>query len=368
MSITDIAAGRMAAQPRQDFGVRRIPPGRAEPHPARVPSAVAQAVLGYLKDFRARLPGLWQQIRARTLAWLFRFWGLGVRSLAQVPWLLRQQLKFLRLAMRRDEAKAQQAAIRALLRSEASSTLVRVCAYLGALAVLGATAAHFVPPAQSTLATDPAPAVSEWVQVVKPFPAFSLPLSELGENGPDYALRRHAVGGGRQDILTWGELKSSAPHLRIEIYRPASERTRFDSPEREIAARLADRDAETVTLRPAGEIETKFGTVALVEFSLSEPKRQCLGFARAYHDPQLQILGWHCASGATMVERELAACAIDRLSLLAGGSEPKLRELFARAELRRNFCWQRTHLMTPTPKLGPSAPPPELRYRRLTAG
>jgi hypothetical protein len=177
-------------------------------------------------------------------------------------------------------------------------------------------------------------------------------------------MRRHLAGGGRADILTWGEMKSRAPHLMVEIYRPGSEREAFEKPEREIAARLEGLDI--VALRSTGEMETKFGRASLIEFSLGKPNRQCLGFVRAWRDPFLQILGWQCSRGSAPPERALAACALDRLALI-GTSEPKLRALFARAEIRRNFCGQRSHLMTPTPKLGPSAPPPEIRRRRLAA-
>jgi hypothetical protein len=260
--------------------------------------------------------------------------------------------------LRRNKVRSRQAAIRALLRSEASATLVRLLAYLSGLGILGCIAAYFVQPAANLLQSESLP-VMEWRQVAKPFAAFSLRMPDLAESGYDYAMRRHVSGGGRQDILTWGSLEGATPHLMVEIYRPQAERSGFGSAEAEIAARLQGRDHSPVKF--AGAMDTKFGTMSLVQFSLSAPLRQCLGFVHAYEDPKLQILGWHCSSGAMAVEREMAACALDRLTLVAAGSEPKVRELFARAELRRNFCGQRSHLLTPTPKLGPSAPPPEPR-------
>ena len=187
--------------------------------------------------------------------------------------------------------------------------------------------------------------------VAKPFPAFSLSLPELGDSSNGYAMRRH-VWGGRQDILTWEEMNGIAPHVMVEVYRPAGEAAVFDSAAIEIAARL--KNTESATMKPAGVIVTKFGDVALVEFTIG-PARQCLGFARPYTDPQVQILGWHCVSGSAPPSRDIAACALDRLTLLAAGSEPKVRELFARAELKRTFCGQRSHLMAPLPKLGPSS-------------
>jgi hypothetical protein len=261
-------------------------------------------------------------------------------------------------ALTPGEAWSWEAAVRALLRSNASATFVRLLAYVGALGALALGAAHFVrsTPASVSLAAPPV----EWVQVAKPFPAFHLPMPELADRA-DYSLRRHAIGGGRQDVLTWGEIEGQTPHLMVEVYRPAAELARFDSAEREIATRLEGVDVGSI--KPVGEIETKFGAASLVEFSLAKPARQCLGFVRAFGNPQLQILGWHCISGREAISRDFAACALDRLTLLAAGSEPKTRELFARAELKRNFCGQRSHLMTATPKLGPSATPADARPR-----
>ena len=366
MSITDIATRRLAPGARPSFGVRRVSPVPGRAQAPRVPSPVSQAAGRYWQHFQARLSALLPFIEARLLTWTsLLLLRLGALSPPRLPGLLWRQMKSRALAMRRSEARAHQAAVRALLWSEAPSTLVRAFAYISTVALIAAGVMQLVPATPSAGAADPAP-VAEWIQVAKPFPAFSLPLPELAESGADYSLRRHAAGGGRQDILTWGDLKGVAPNLTIEIYRPGSEWAGFYSAAGEIAARLEG--AEIGAITPAGTMETKFGTVSLVAFSLGTPARRCLGFARTYRDPQLQILGWHCVSGSATAEREVAACALDRLSLLSAGSEPKLRELFARAELRRNFCGQRSHLLTPTPRLGPSAPAPEIKRGRLAAG
>jgi len=348
-----------------------------------------QAARRRLQEFLGRLPALWQEAGQRLarlpalcreagqrLARLPERWQrnaerLGplqlrhasARRLVRLPALLLPYGKTPLSGSRPNEARWHKAAVRALLRSEASATFVRVLAYLSALGVLTLAAGHFVSSTPLRVQSE-IPAAAEWRQVAKPYPAFSLPMSELTESGHDYALRRHIVGG-RQDIMSWGEPKGSAPHLMIEIYRPAAELTHFSAAEQEIAARIDRLGAGSVT--SAGEMETKFGTASLVEFSLSEPVRQCLGFVHAEADPHLQILGWHCVSGSTAVERNTTACALDRLTLVSAASEPKMREFFARAELKRNFCGQRSHLLTPTPKLGPSAPPPEPRSAGVMA-
>lgn len=335
MSITDIAAGRITQAAARGFGNRRVPPMAVRSGPKPAPFIINwKSGWISLAQLRGRLPELWRHITPdfRRLA------GLLLQGITSLPRLPRP-----RVSLSRD------AIVRALLRSAASKTFLRVIAYVGALCLLALPAAHFIRSAPTPVEAGPAAPAAEWMTVAKPFPAFSLLLPELGDSSTGYAMRRH-VWGGRQDILTWEDMNGSAPHVMVEVYRPAGEATGFDSAAIEIAARL--KNAEAATLKPAGVIDTKFGEMALVEFTIGAA-RQCLGFARAYTNPQLQILGWHCVSGSAPPTRDIAACALDRLTLLAAGSEPKVRELFARAELKRTFCGQRSHLMAPLPKLGP---------------
>ncbi len=283
----------------------------------------------------------------------------GRMPLPRVPrvfgalWLRRHMPAF---SLRRSEAQLHEAAMRAILQSDFSATCARILAYAGALALLAVVSAQLFR-AAPTATADGATAVaqSEWIDVAKPFPAFALPMPELASSGYGYGMRRHVAGGGRRDIMSWGELNGDAPHLMVEIYRPGGEFTPFGAAEDEIAART-DGLTDATAIAPAGEMDSKFGSVALVEFTLkSKPMRQCLGFARAYDRPRLEILGWYCSSGSEWVERDLAACALDRLTLMAAGSDPKIGELFARAELKRTFCGQRSPIIAATPRLGPSA-------------
>ena len=71
---------------------------------------------------------------------------------------------------------------------------------------------------------------------------------------------------------------------------------------------------------------------------------------RAYDDPLLQLSGWFCQGGADFIERSTLACALDRLTLLFAGSEPKADALFARSELNRSYCCQRYPILASTPK------------------
>jgi hypothetical protein len=78
--------------------------------------------------------------------------------------------------------------------------------------------------------------------------------------------------------------------------------------------------------------------------------RSNLAFMRSYSDPRVQLSGWFCQGGTEFIEQITLACALDRLTLLAAGSEPKLGALFAQAELNRSYCGQRDPILAATPK------------------
>jgi hypothetical protein len=154
-------------------------------------------------------------------------------------------------------------------------------------------------------------------------------------------------------VLSWGEPAGSSAYVMVEIYRPGSEGERFIDAPSEIAARIIDFHVAD-DVKPAGKVESKFGPVPLVDFATvqkGEPRR-CLGFARAFDEPPMQIAGWYCSASTEVVDRAHVACALDRLTLVSAGSDPKLAEFFARAELKRNFCGQRNPILAATPRRG----------------
>ena len=66
--------------------------------------------------------------------------------------------------------------------------------------------------------------------------------------------------------------------------------------------------------------------------------RSCLGFVKRLDEPNLQISGWSCQGEALPARRAAISCMLNRLVLLTAGNDPKLAELFARAELKRGNC------------------------------
>lgn len=233
-------------------------------------------------------------------------------------------------------------------REELPATLVRLLAYLGAAGVLSIGAAQFFQSAPVMDAIKPVHR-SDWIEIERPFPAFALSIPEAVDVPAGYAIRRHATGNGRKDILTLGEPDATAPFLQVEIYRPGSEIAAFA----DAAATIAGNGAamEPVNLQREDEpLASKFGPLAILTFEAAKgTPRRCLAFVREFDAPRLQLSGWFC-QGDAFIERSTLACALDRLTLLAAGSEPKTGALFAQAELHRSYCGQRETILAPTPK------------------
>ena len=140
-------------------------------------------------------------------------------------------------------------------REELPATFVRVLAYLGGVAVLSMAAAQIFQSAPVITAATAIHQQPEWTEIERPFPAFALSIPEAADVPSSYAIRRHAEGGGRKDILTLGAADSAAPYLQVEIYRPGSELRRFAGPKAEIAAEAAA--LGPVALAPAEEAAGK---------------------------------------------------------------------------------------------------------------
>jgi len=249
------------------------------------------------------------------------------------------------------------------------ATIVRILAYMGALAILAIAAASVFRAPAGVAAVRPAP-LPEWANIERPRPAFDLQMPELAADGFNYAILRRNADGARKDVLSWGEAAGGGPYVMVEIYRPGAASERFIDAPSEIAARIV---GFTVTddVKPAGEIDSKFGAVPLVDFAIAVPgthngrQRRCLGFARPFNDPPMQIAGWYCSAGEQAVDRVTLSCALDRLTMLSAGGDNKIAGLFARAELKRTFCGERNPILAATPERNVPVPiPRRIRFTR----
>jgi hypothetical protein len=229
------------------------------------------------------------------------------------------------------------------------ATVVRLFAYMGGLAILAILAASFFRAPEGVGAVQAAPQ-PEWVNVERPHPAFELIMPELAAQSPGYAILRRTADGARKDVLSWGDAAGSGPYVMVEIYRPGLAGERFIDAPSEIAARILPFSI-TDDVKPAGTIDSKFGAAHLVDFAVAAQKtRRCLGFARPFDQPAMQIAGWYCSAGDEVVDRATLACVLDRLTVLSAGGDGDLAGLFARAELKRTFCGQRNPILAATPE------------------
>jgi hypothetical protein len=234
-------------------------------------------------------------------------------------------------------------------RDDVPAAVVQGLAILCGLAVLSVFCARIFQPQKTIGAAIPAHQ-AEWNEIARPFPAFALSIPEAADAPSHYAIFHNVEGGGRKDILSLGEPDSASPYLQVEIYRPGSEIRRFGGPKATITA-----DAIAlgpVALRSTDQpLTSKFGPLDIIAFDTSTgTPRHCLAFVRSYDNPRLQLSGWFCQGGADFIERSTLACALDRLTLLSAGSEPKVGALFAKAELNRSYCGQRDPILASTPK------------------
>jgi hypothetical protein len=221
---------------------------------------------------------------------------------------------------------------------EFCATLARVIAYVGALTLLAIAGIHLWHQLPAGEAAEPS-AKAGWSVALRSHPAFAVSQVDLPEKTETYEIFRHPEGG-RKDIIRWTARdgkQGERPVAELEIYRPGGEISQIGPAAASIAARMEPRDGHE--LEAAGIIDSKFGTVTLLRRpGAAEGAQSCLGFLKRIDEPTLQISGWSCQGDTLPAQRAAVGCMLNRLILLTAGNDPKLAELFARAELRRGSC------------------------------
>src|SRR5665213_1306400 len=213
---------------------------------------------------------------------------------------------------------------------ECCGTLARLLVYVGALALLAICGIHLWD--QLPAAGLDAGAKASWSPATHSYPAFAVSQPELVGKTASYEILRHPEGG-RKDILRWAAA-GEKPVAELEIYRPGGELTQSGPALAEIADRIDPGGAHEP--ESAGVIDSKFGTVALLRVAGGAPA--CLCFMTHLDQPDVQISGWSCQGDTLPAHRAAVGCMLNRLTLLSAGNDPKLAELFARAELKRGSC------------------------------
>jgi len=213
------------------------------------------------------------------------------------------------------------------------ATVARLFAYVGTLALLAILGIHGWDQLQG-IETDALADRAGWSVADRSYPAFALSQIDPSEKSVTYTILRHPEGG-RRDVFRWIDANEK-PTAELEIYRLGGENDPTAPPGTDIAAWMGLPNASA--LEAAGVIESEFGTVALLRETGAKDATACLGFLKAIDDPGLRISGFSCQGDSLPARRAAVGCMLDRLILLTAGSEPKLAELFASAELRRTGC------------------------------
>jgi hypothetical protein len=217
---------------------------------------------------------------------------------------------------------------------ECCGTLARLIAYVGTLALLAIVGIHLwdqLPVGE----TDEPATKAGWSLATRSHPAFAVSQFDLPGKTETYEIFRHPEGG-RKDVFRWAA-QGEMPVAELEIYRSGGESDQSGPAIAEIAARMDPEGSRA--LETAGVIDSKFGTVTLLRLAgNSDDAPSCLGFLKRLDEPDLRISGWSCQGNTLPARRAAVGCILSRLVLLTAGNDPKLAELFARAELRRNEC------------------------------
>ena len=217
---------------------------------------------------------------------------------------------------------------------EVRGTLARLFAYVMTLALLAIIAVAVWEQLPDATAMEPSGRAA-WSRAERSSRAFAVSPFNLHDKTEAYEIFRHPEGG-RKDLFQWSGADRK-PVAELEIYRPGGEFSHSRAAVAEIVARM-DPDGMR-ELEAAGIIDSKFGTVTLLRLvGGADSPRACLGFIKRIDDPSVRIAGWSCQGDTLPARRAAVSCILNRLTLLTAGNDPKLAELFARAELRRGDC------------------------------
>ena len=217
---------------------------------------------------------------------------------------------------------------------ECCGMLARLLAYVGILALLAIIGIHLWDELPIGALAEPS-AKAGWSQALRSHPAFAVSQFDSSVKTETYEIQRHPEGG-RKDTFRWAAA-GGKPTAELEIYRPGGESSQSGPAIAEIAGRM---DPEGMReLEAAGVIDSKFGAVTLLRLAgKADDPQSCLGFIKRLDQPNLQISGWSCQGDGLPARRTAISCVLSRLVLLTAGNDPKLAELFARAELKRGSC------------------------------
>jgi hypothetical protein len=183
-----------------------------------------------------------------------------------------------------------------------------------------------------------APPLSQWLDIVRPIEIFSLDAPDFAKDTKIYRARRHREGGGREDMLGFGQLSGKESFLRLMIYRMGSETVPHVSFYVDLARRAAAAELSIGRSFQPHVDATRFGPVEVADLDLvakDGAATPCLGFHSLSEAP-VEMTGFACGTKDKPLSRPGLVCIIERLDLNSAGEDPALASFFSESELKRS--------------------------------
>jgi hypothetical protein len=175
----------------------------------------------------------------------------------------------------------------------------------------------------SSVLVAPAPA---W----KPIPASPAPYSLSGAPAPVVTEARQHTNGAREDTLVLGRF-GDFRYAQVSLVQGQPETA--GSFYIDIVRRAARAGLAVAHQGQGRMVATKFGTLEAAPLTLAGKGEQaCQAFRFADAEADFSFQGWLCGSSAP--DDVQLACFIDGM-MLAGGTSPSLKAIFAKAERSR---------------------------------
>jgi len=227
-------------------------------------------------------------------------------------------------------------------------------AYLAVVVMSGILIKELLAPTPAISSVSPTPDKNPaWIEIGRPVGSFALEAAELAGLELQYNVRRHRTGGGRKDILTFGQPEDGKSYVRMALYRPGQEGMAEPDTLDATAALAGESGINAEIQESSGKLKTKFGMLPIVNMRVEGKNgwRNCIAVSGAWHDPRFGLVAWWCNEGPEMVDLGEFACVVDRTALMSAGGDERLAEFFARAELQRNYCGGQGSVISATPRL-----------------
>ena len=215
-------------------------------------------------------------------------------------------------------------------------TLAKIAVLIGLTGIVLDVAAMLVGPRRPE--APQAAAAAPWTEVNHPFQLYALVGTDLAKLPLAYRARRNVVGGGRQDDLSFGDLKGQAPYLHLFFYRPGAEAAEPLPFSSDLARLGIESDLAVGRSGAIGSLATRFGGFEVQDLRLADHRvsTPCLGFRLApSRGAPLRIAGFLCGTAEKPVGRDVLGCVVDKIDLVSAGDDVALRRMFVEAERRR---------------------------------